>query len=200
MRKLTFEGFLKQYVAELSGVQTASVHKLADCLSENPRLKEPLFLYALAFDKVDLLLRYTVTGAIVAEYEQLSNRYSLAQMLLLLEKQSPELPEGYLKVWRSYCSVRDAVLADNDTKELIHRRVLELQKKKKLTNYRLYTDAFDVRFPRPRRVFAQSTVYVNEKNLKVKGKDAFVVWGKLGTWRCGFFFGEISAYCLLGTG
>ena len=43
MRKLTFEGFLKQYVAELSGVQTASIHKLADCLSENPRLKEPLF-------------------------------------------------------------------------------------------------------------------------------------------------------------
>ena len=50
MRKLTFEGFLKQYVAELSGVQTASVHKLADCLSKNPRLKEPLFLYALAFN------------------------------------------------------------------------------------------------------------------------------------------------------
>ena len=140
MRKLTFEGFLKQYMAELSGVQTASVHKLADCMAENPRLREPLFLYALTFDKVDLLLRYTVNRAVAAEYEQLSNRYSLAQMLVLLEKQSPELPEGYLKVWRSYCSVRDAVLADNDTKELIHRRVLELQRKKKLTNYRLYTD------------------------------------------------------------
>ena len=105
-----------------------------------PRLKEPLFLYALAFDKIDLLLRYTVSSAAAAEYEQLSNRYSLAQMLLLLEKQSLELPEGYLKAWRSYCSVRDAALADNDTKELIHRRVLELQQKKKLTNYRLYTD------------------------------------------------------------
>ena len=75
MRKLTFEGFLKQYVAELSGVQTASIHKLANCLSENPRLKEPLFLYALAFDKVDLLLRYTVTSAVAAEYEQLSKRW-----------------------------------------------------------------------------------------------------------------------------
>ena len=140
MRKLTFEGFLKQYVAELSGVQTAGIHKLVACLNENPRLKEPLFLYALAFDKVDLLLRYTVTSAVVAEYEQLSNRYSLAQMLVLLENQSPELTEGYLKVWRSYCSVRDTSLADNDTKALIHHRVLELQRKKKLTNYRLYTD------------------------------------------------------------
>ena len=140
MRKLTFEGFLKQYVVELSGVQTASVHKLAYCLNENPRLKEPLFLYARAVDKVDLLLRYTVTSAVSAEYEQLSNRYSLAQMLLLLENQSLELPEGYLKVWRSYCSVRDAALADNDTKELIHRRVVEIQQKKHLTNYRIYAD------------------------------------------------------------
>ena len=69
MRKLTFEGFLKQYVAELSGVQTASVHKLAACLNENPRLKEPLFLYALAYDKVDLLLHYTANSTVVAEYE-----------------------------------------------------------------------------------------------------------------------------------
>ena len=83
MRKLTFEGFLKQYVAELAGVQTASVHKLADCLNENPRLKEPLFLYTLTFDKVDLLLRYTANNAVAAEYEQLSNLYSLEQMLLL---------------------------------------------------------------------------------------------------------------------
>ena len=82
----------------------------------------------------------TAIRTIAAEYEQLSNLYSLEQMLVLLEKQSSELPEGYLKVWRSYCSVRDAALADNDTKELIHRRVLELQQKKKLTNYRLYTD------------------------------------------------------------
>ena len=94
MRKLTFGGFLKKYVAELSGVQTASVHKLADCMTENPRLKEPLFLYAMTCNKVDLLLRHTATSAVAAEYEQLSNRYSLAQMLLLLENQSHELPEG----------------------------------------------------------------------------------------------------------
>lgn len=140
MRRLTFEGFLKQYVAELSGVQTASIHKLADCLQENPRLKEPLYLYALAFDKVNLLLRYTKDPVYLAEYERLSSSYSLEQVLTLLEGRSPELPEGYLKVWRSYCSVRDAALADNDTKELIHCRVVEIQQKKHLTNYRIYAD------------------------------------------------------------
>lgn len=68
MRKLSFEGFLKQYVVELSGVQTTNVHKLADCLCENPRMKEPLFLYALTFDKVNLLLRYTMNDAWIMCY------------------------------------------------------------------------------------------------------------------------------------
>ena len=81
MRKLTFEGFLKQYVTELSGVQTASIHKLANCLHENPRLKEPLYLYALVFDKVNLLLRYAKDPVCLAEYERLSNRYSREQVL-----------------------------------------------------------------------------------------------------------------------
>ena len=141
MRELTFAGFTKKYVEELSVEHTTAIYKLLrEAVTQNARLKEPLYLHALAFDKVDLLLRYTVNRAVAAEYEQLSNRYSLAQMLLLLENQSLELPEGYLKVWRSYCSVRDAALADNDTKELIHRRVVEIQQKKHLTNYRIYAD------------------------------------------------------------
>ena len=49
MRKLSFEVFLKRYVVELSGTQTTNVHKLADCLCENPRMKEPLFLYDIDF-------------------------------------------------------------------------------------------------------------------------------------------------------
>ena len=101
MRKLSFEVFLKRYVVELSGAQTTNVHKLADCLCENPRMKEPMFLYALTFDKVNLRLRYTMNSNVAAEYNQLSNRYSSVKMLSLLENLSPELPEGYLKVWRS---------------------------------------------------------------------------------------------------
>lgn len=42
MRWLTFEAPLKQYVVELSGVQTESIHKPADCLDENPYLKKLL--------------------------------------------------------------------------------------------------------------------------------------------------------------
>ena len=84
MRKLTFEGF-EAVCGRAFGVQTASIHKLADRMAENPRLKEPLFLHALAFNKVELLLRYTANSTIAAEYERLSNLYSLAQMLLFLK-------------------------------------------------------------------------------------------------------------------
>ena len=144
-RWLETQKFSNASVIDLQKKETAraSMRKMEKYLLKKfkyHRLKDPLFLYALAFNKVELLLRYTANSTIAEEYEQLSNLYSLEQMLVLLEKQSSELPEGYRKVWRSYCSVRDAALADNDTKELIHRRVLELQQKKKLTNYRLYTD------------------------------------------------------------
>ena len=62
------------------------------------------------------------------------------QLFSLLETQDAALPEGCLKVWRSYCSVRDAARADDHTKTLLHRRVLEMQAQKHLSNYRLYTD------------------------------------------------------------
>ena len=102
-RWLETQKFSNASVIDLQKKETAraSMRKMVKYLLKKfkyPRLKEPLLLYALAFNKVELLLRYTANSTIAEEYEQLSNRYSLAQMLLLLEKQSPELPEGYRKV------------------------------------------------------------------------------------------------------
>lgn len=52
MRELTFRGFLTQYVKHLSVQETTSLYKLAkEASSTNPRLKEPLFLYALFSQK-----------------------------------------------------------------------------------------------------------------------------------------------------
>ena len=117
-RWLETQKFSKASVIDLQKKETARA-------SMRKMVKHLLKKYKYPPEDYDTAIR-----TIAAEYEQLSNLYSLEQMLVLLEKQSSELPEGYLKVWRSYCSVRDAVLADNDTKELIHRRVLELQQKR----------------------------------------------------------------------
>ena len=60
MRELTFRGFLKQYVFSLSSLNTYGLYKLtAEAATTNPRLREPLFLYALFSDKSDVLLQAT---------------------------------------------------------------------------------------------------------------------------------------------
>lgn len=46
MRRLTFKGFLESYVMELSYMGTCSISKLVNELDDNPRLREPLLLYA----------------------------------------------------------------------------------------------------------------------------------------------------------
>ena len=80
MRKLTFERLRSSMVAELSRVQTATSIKLANRMAENLRLKEPLFLYALTFDKVELLLRYTANSAKLRRISNSFNRHLLAQI------------------------------------------------------------------------------------------------------------------------
>ena len=53
MRELTFEGFLRRYVRELSAQDTLDVSKLAqEAQQEKPRLREPLFLYAMETGKL----------------------------------------------------------------------------------------------------------------------------------------------------
>ena len=140
MRKLTFTSFLRRYLAELTGVQTAAICRLAAMTEANPRVKEPLFLYAAACGKTELLLHATHGTACGQEYRALVRQFPGRQLVSLLETQDAALPEGCLKVWRSYCSVRDAARADDHTKTLLHRRVLEMQAQKHLSNYRLYTD------------------------------------------------------------
>ena len=47
MRRLTHEGFLEKYICELSGLNTSSVSKTLKVLPDNPRILEPLALYAV---------------------------------------------------------------------------------------------------------------------------------------------------------
>lgn len=139
MRELTFLGFLTEYVRSLSKAGTASVFTLAkEASSDNPRLREPLFLYALASDKKDILLR-------AAKRFGLEELY--ATPLFIIGGNNLEdviskglLPEGYQKVWRSYLAKKNSHCSDDATKEMMRSRILRLQGEKGITNYRLYTD------------------------------------------------------------
>lgn len=139
MRELTFSGFLTEYVRSLSKAGTASVFALMKEASEdNPRLREPLLLYAVTADKTDIFLR-------AAKRFGLEDFYAPA--LSVIDNASTEdilseglLPERYQKVWRSYLAKRNSRDTDDMTKELMRNKILRLQKEHRVTNYRLYTD------------------------------------------------------------
>lgn len=140
MRELTFKGFLTQYVKHLSRQETGSLYKLAaEASNDNPRLREPLLLYAMVTGKQTVLLKATKNVSLHEHYAGIVSRYSMEQLTELLEKGSPLLAEEYHKVWRSYMSCKNRLQADNHTKELMRQKVKRLQKKNGITNYRIYT-------------------------------------------------------------
>ena len=141
MRELTFRGFLTQYVRNLSVGTTNSLYKLAEEASkDNPRLREPLFLYALYSQKQDVLLQATKDATLHAIYFEMTQRYTTDAMTEVFVSGSEEVPAEYTKVWRSYMSKKNRGQADAHTKELMRQKVKRLQEKHGVTNYRIYTD------------------------------------------------------------
>lgn len=141
MRALTFSGFLAQYVKQLAAEETNSLYKLAaEAGSNNPRLREPLLLYAVYTQKEKVLLQATKEPNLRMEYQRMVTLYSADMMTELFEQASPKLPAEYHKVWRSYQNRRNRGQADEHTKELMRKKVKRLQAQKGVTNYRIYTD------------------------------------------------------------
>lgn len=141
MRELTFRGFLTQYVKKLSAQDTNSLYKLAEEASrDNPRLREPLFLYALYTQKQDVLLQATKDPVLHSVYYEMTEKYTTDLMTDALVSGSAALPDEYHKVWRSYLSRKNRGQADDYTKELMRQKVKRLQEKHGVTNYRIYTD------------------------------------------------------------
>ena len=141
MRELTFKGFLKQYVYSMSSSKTYSLYKLVnEAATINPRLREPLFLYALFEDKGKVLLQATKDTRLKEEYSNLLKNYDKSSMKTALANNSPELHERYLKVYVSYTRLMMRKDNNKHIKELLHTRIRQLQENKGISNYRLYTD------------------------------------------------------------
>ena len=139
MRQLTFKGFLKKYVHSLSYSQTNSIyHLVEEALAENPRLREPLFLYALFSEKSHTLLNAARHTDLFSEYEEILSRFGIETINQALANDSTSLPERYRRVYKSYLALRDRTHADNHTKILMHNRIVRLQNEKGISTYRIY--------------------------------------------------------------
>ncbi|MCL2526057.1 MAG: transcriptional regulator [Coriobacteriia bacterium] len=140
MRQLTFKGFLKKYVQDLAGVQTTNMRKLVELAAhETPRLREPLTLYAFATGRVELFSKYASEHQSFSDITSLINELSCGDLLAKVVEQNECLPDRFLRVYRSYCSVKNRLEGESHTKELIHARVQLLKQQKAVSNYRIYT-------------------------------------------------------------
>ena len=141
MRELTFKGFLTQYVRKLSDAGTCGIYQLArEAATTNPRLREPLFLYALFTGKEQVLLRATKLDRLKDEYGLMLEQHDTHSMLQALADECPSLSNEYLKVYRSYLSLKNRPKTVERVKGQMRDRIMQLQRDKRVSTYRIYTD------------------------------------------------------------
>ena len=139
MRKLTFKGFLSQYVKNLSYSNTLDIKRLArEATTSNLRLCAPWVLYALASSKKDQLINALSNCSNASEMIKMLDFLGCSDLESQLEK--GDVPEDYLKVWNSFLVARDAPKRDDELKDAMRNKILRIQAEKKCSNYRVYTD------------------------------------------------------------
>lgn len=130
MRKLTFPTFIKYYLWDLTDSHSLNIHKLAKEVDKNHRLFEPLLLYCLYFDKVDILKKY-----ISKEYLPIVNGVTLDNVF------SDEFKDEYvfLKVKKSYERRTNSFSYEKEIKRKLRLNIKNMMKEKNLSTYFIYT-------------------------------------------------------------
>ena len=131
MREITFETFLEQYLADISGQQTLNIHKLAKLSAKNHRITSPLVLYCLFRNKMDLLLKYINTNINPLLDELTKDNY-------LNDKYANHY--SFKKIENSYRRRVDYYKNCNITKSLARANILALMREKRISTYRICKD------------------------------------------------------------
>lgn len=141
MRQLTFSGYLESYVQYLAGQQTVALPRLVAATVSNPRVAEPLFLWAATTGRADRL------AELLADRPRLQEELMTLQSLnehgrleSTLATEDPVLRPEYWKAWRSYVVRRDSHARDTQLKLAARKRALALQAVKNVSRYRMAKD------------------------------------------------------------
>lgn len=132
MREQLFINFLQDYLQDVSGLQTCNIHKLANEMKKNYRIRDSLILYcALSGDnRKKILNRYTNN-----KYKEVMSNLNENNFL------SDDYEEyEFRKIWNSYQNKIKIVEYDNYIKENARLTILKSMKEKGITNYRVYKD------------------------------------------------------------
>lgn len=134
MKPLTFTGFLRKYLLDLSLTRTCSVRKLEKEVDRNLRLLEPLALYAKLTMNETQLSKLKNPRLLSA----LNNLHSVNDIEKALKNK--QLSSDFQKVYTSYLVKKGRLDTEAHTKELMLSKIKSLQQQKKISNYRIYTD------------------------------------------------------------
>lgn len=141
MRRLTFAGYLGSYVRFLGGQETLALSRLAALTRSEPRLVEPLLLWAAKTGRAGRLSELLEDRErLLGELETLVSMEQAGRLEPALATEDPRLRPEYSKVWRSYVARRDAPVRDAELKLEARKRVLALEKAKGVTRYRMAKD------------------------------------------------------------
>lgn len=130
MRQLTFNSYLLTYLAGISNVQTKSIHKLVKLMEKHYLMKDSLILYCALTNNQKLFNRYT------------NNQYSRLLESINKDNYLSDSFNDYefKKIHSSYLSRVKAFEYDDETKRKARNTIMEIAKKKNITNYRIYKD------------------------------------------------------------
>ena len=134
MKPLTFKGYLKAYLTELSLCGSPSVRKLEKEVERNLRLLEPLVLYAKITLDDEQLAKFKNSRVVDA----LNELNTIGNVENALEHNL--LSDNYQKVYNSYKVKTNRLKNEEHTKNLMLPRIREMQAAKHISNYRIYTD------------------------------------------------------------
>ncbi len=141
MMRLTFEGFLGSYVKYLSGENTLALPRLVRLLSTEPRLVEPLVLWAVTTGRGGRLAWLVKDDdALASEVGLVGRLASEGRLESVLDSADPLLRPEYSKVRRSYVARRNAPARDARLKLDARARVLTLMAEKGMSQYRMAKD------------------------------------------------------------
>ena len=133
MRQLSLGGFLDKYIRELSGYERIDIAKMAtDADTANPRLKEPLIVYASIKRPKATIDKLFANTSLAQDYESyFSHNFEASEEFF------STLPDNYKKLYRSYLSVKNQKETERQLKELYRQKILKIKESCGITDYRI---------------------------------------------------------------
>lgn len=129
MRNLTIETYLKQQLLDISSSDSISIKKLVKESRKNARIFDYLVMYCFYTGKEKLLIKYlNKKEKILLSAMDYNN--------LLSDKYKDKY--SFNKIMESYTNRINENKNENIIKANIRLRIIEMQKKKKVSNYYIY--------------------------------------------------------------